>query len=91
MMQRVCIHSMYLLGFRLYLHNNPSRLLACVAQNNAQFRILKGIHYQKGAKANNAQEREKDGAAKGKGVTGRMRGRGGQRKEEEGKEGRKHR
>jgi hypothetical protein len=54
--------------------------------------ITKGIHYQKGAKANNAQEREKDRAAKGEGgVTGRMRGRGGQRKEEEGKEGRKHR
>ena len=47
---------------------------------------------QKGAKANNAQERGKDRAAKVEGgITGRMRGRGGQKKEEEGKEGRKHR
>jgi hypothetical protein len=35
---------------------------------NTYFMQLKatGIHYQKGAKANNAQEREKDRAAKGK-------------------------
>ena len=53
---------------------------------------IKGIHYKKGAKANNTQERGKDRAAKGEGgITGRMRVRGGQKKEEEGREGRKHR
>jgi hypothetical protein len=33
-------------------------------------KTTKGIHYEKGAKANNAQERGKDRAAKGEGGKG---------------------
>ena len=43
--------------------------------------LYSGIHYQKGAKATNAQRRREQ--LRGRGFTGRMQGRKGQRKEKE--------